>query len=124
MNMGKTFLLELNSVNMSYCSTKEAIINKLSKYFFFLFKDLQYNIRTIGGYLSREKTLNSFWPLGISSHSEEKVWFVKMPANGHSILEQLSYKPRTSHIRRKKNKFVFQRPNIFSIISIIYSSIL
>jgi len=38
--MGKTSFLELNGVNMSYCSAKETIINKLEKCFFFLFKDL------------------------------------------------------------------------------------
>jgi len=37
-NMRKTFFLELNGINMSYCSTKEAIINKLEKYFFLLLK--------------------------------------------------------------------------------------
>jgi len=39
-NMGKTSLLELNSVNMSHSSTKEAIINELKKCFLFLLKDL------------------------------------------------------------------------------------
>jgi len=39
-NMGKTSLLELNGMNMSYCSTKEAIINELEKCFFLLLKDL------------------------------------------------------------------------------------
>ena len=72
----------------------------------------------ISGCLSREKTLNNFWPLGISSHGE------KMPANGYSILEQLSYKPRTSYMRRRKNEFASQIPNIFSTIPIMYSSIL
>jgi len=78
----------------------------------------------ISSCLSREKTLNNFWPLGISSHGEEKVWFVKMSANGYSILEQLSHKPKTPHMRRRKNKFVSQRPNVFSIIPIMHSSIL
>ena len=39
-NMGKTSLLELNSVNMSHSSTKEAIINELKKCFLLLLKDL------------------------------------------------------------------------------------
>ena len=39
-DMGKTSLLELNSVNMSYSSTKETIINELEECFFFLLKDL------------------------------------------------------------------------------------
>ena len=78
----------------------------------------------ISGCLSREKTLNNFWSLKISSHGEEEVWFVKMPANSYSILEQLSHKPRTVYMRRRKNKFVSQRPNIFSIMPIMYSSIL
>jgi len=38
--MRKTSLLELNSINMSYCSIKEAIINKLEKYFLLLLKDI------------------------------------------------------------------------------------
>jgi len=38
-NIGKTSLLELNGVNMSYCSTKEAIINELEKCFLLLLKD-------------------------------------------------------------------------------------
>ena len=38
--MEKISLLELNGVNMSYCSTKEAIISKLEKCFFLLLKDL------------------------------------------------------------------------------------
>ena len=38
-NMGKTSFLELNGVNMSYCSAKEAIINELEKCFFLLLKD-------------------------------------------------------------------------------------
>jgi len=39
-NMGKISLLELNSVDISYSSTKEAIINELEKCFFLLLKDL------------------------------------------------------------------------------------
>jgi len=39
-NVGKTSFLELNGVNMSYSSTKEAIINELEKCFLFLLKDL------------------------------------------------------------------------------------
>jgi len=38
--MGKTFLLELNGMNMSHSSTKETIINELEECFFFLLKDL------------------------------------------------------------------------------------
>jgi len=40
MDVGKTSLLELNGVNMSYSSTKETIINELEKCFLFLLKDL------------------------------------------------------------------------------------
>jgi len=47
-----------------------------------------------------------------------------MSANDHTILEQLGYKPRTPHMRRRKNKFVSQRLNIFSIMPIMHSSIL
>ena len=39
-DMGKTSLLELNGVNMSYSSTKETIINELEECFFLLLKDL------------------------------------------------------------------------------------
>ena len=39
-NVGKTSFLELNGMNMSYSSTKEAIINKLEKCFLLLLKDL------------------------------------------------------------------------------------
>ena len=39
-NVGKTSFLELNGVNMSYSSTKEAIINELEECFLFLLKDL------------------------------------------------------------------------------------
>ena len=39
-DMGKISLLELNSVNMSYCSAKEAIINELEECFLLLLKDL------------------------------------------------------------------------------------
>jgi len=52
---------------------------------------------------------------------------VKMSVNSYSILEKLDHKSRTFYMRGKKNEFVFQRPSIFtiiSIISIIYSSIL
>jgi len=38
-NMGKISLLELNGMNISYCSTKEAIINELKKYFLLLLKE-------------------------------------------------------------------------------------
>jgi len=38
-DMGKTSLLELNGMNMSYSSTKEAIINELEECFFLLLKD-------------------------------------------------------------------------------------
>jgi len=38
-NMGKTSFLELNGVNMSHSSTKEAIINELEKCFLLLLKD-------------------------------------------------------------------------------------
>jgi len=38
-DMGKTSLLELNGMNMSYSSTKDAIINELEKYFLLLLKD-------------------------------------------------------------------------------------
>ena len=52
------------------------------------------------------------------------VWFVEVSSNGHSILEQLGHKPRTPHIRREKNEFASQNPNIFSIMPIMHSSIL
>jgi len=39
-DVGKTSFLELNGVNISYSSTKEAIINELKKYFLLLLKDL------------------------------------------------------------------------------------
>jgi len=68
--------------------------------------------------------VDDFWPLGISSHGKEEIWFVEMSANGHSILKQLGYKPRSPHMRRRKNKFASQRPNIFSIMHIMHSSIL
>jgi len=38
-NMGKTSLLELNSMDMSYSSTKETIINELKECFLLLLKD-------------------------------------------------------------------------------------
>ena len=38
-DMGETSLLELNGVDMSYSSTKEAIINELEKCFLLLLKD-------------------------------------------------------------------------------------
>jgi len=38
-DVGKTSFLELNSVNMSYSSTKETIINELAKCFLFLLKN-------------------------------------------------------------------------------------
>ena len=38
-NMGKISFLELNGVNMSHSSTKEAIINELEKCFLLLLKD-------------------------------------------------------------------------------------
>ena len=37
--MGETSLLELNGVDMSYCSAKKTIINKLEKCFFLLLKN-------------------------------------------------------------------------------------
>ena len=55
--------------------------------------------------LAREETIDDFWPLGISCYGKEEIWFVKVPANGHSILEQLDHKPRTPHMRRGKNEF-------------------
>jgi len=39
-DMGKTSLLELNGMDMSYSSTKEIIINELEKCFLLLLKDL------------------------------------------------------------------------------------
>jgi len=39
-DMEKTSFLELNGMDMSYRSTKEAIINELEKCFFLLLKDL------------------------------------------------------------------------------------
>jgi len=60
----------------------------------------------------------------ISSHGKEEIWFVEVSTKGHSIMEQLGYKHRTPHMRREKNEFVFQKPNIFSIMPIIHSSIL
>ena len=38
-DVGKTSLLELNGVNMSYHSAKEAIINELKEYFLLLLKN-------------------------------------------------------------------------------------
>ena len=38
-DMGETSLLELNGVNMSYCSAKKAIINELEECFLLLLKD-------------------------------------------------------------------------------------
>ena len=39
-DMGKISLLELNSMDMSYSSTKETIINELKECFLLLLKDL------------------------------------------------------------------------------------
>jgi len=39
-DMGETSLLELNGMNISYSSAKEAIINELEECFFLLLKDL------------------------------------------------------------------------------------
>jgi len=39
-DIGKTSLLELNGMDMSYSSTKEAIINELEECFLLLLKDL------------------------------------------------------------------------------------
>ena len=49
---------------------------------------------------------------------------MKMSANSYSILKKLGHKPRTFYMREKKNKFASQRPSIFTIMFIIYSSIL
>ena len=68
--------------------------------------------------------MDDFWSLGIGSYGKEEIWFVEVSANGHSILKQLGHKSRTPHMRREKNKFAFQRPNIFSIMPIMHSSIL
>ena len=38
-DMEETSLLELNGVNMSYCSAKKAIINELEECFLLLLKD-------------------------------------------------------------------------------------
>jgi len=38
-DMRKTSLLELNGIDISYSSTKEAIINELEEYFLLLLKD-------------------------------------------------------------------------------------
>ena len=38
-DMGEISLLELNGMNMSYSSAKEAIINELKEYFLLLLKD-------------------------------------------------------------------------------------
>jgi len=122
--MEKISFLELNGMDMSYSSAKEAIIHELEECFLLLLKHLRYNVRMISSCLARKKTMNDFWPLGIGSYGKEEVWFVKLSANGHSILEQLGHKPGTSYMIREKNEFVSQRPNIFSIIPIMYSSIL
>ena len=68
--------------------------------------------------------MDDFWSLGISCHGKKEIWFMKVSTNGHSILKQLGHKPRTFYMRRRKNEFVSQRPNIFSIMSIMHSSIL
>ena len=77
----------------------------------------------ISSCLTREETMNNFWSLKISCHSKEEIWFMKVFTNSHSILKQLGHKPKTSHMRREKNKFVSQRPNILSIMPIMHSSI-
>ena len=51
--------------------------------------------------------MEDFWPLGISSHGKEEIWFIEVSANGHSILEQLGHKSRTSYISGGENEFVF-----------------
>jgi len=53
--------------------------------------------------------VEDFWSLGISSHGKKEIWFVEVSARGHSVLKQLGYKPRTPHIRRGKNEFMFQK---------------
>ena len=55
--------------------------------------------------LARKETMDDFWPLGISSHGKEEIWFVEVSANGHSILEQLGHKSRASYMRGGENKF-------------------
>jgi len=61
----------------------------------------------ISNCLTREETVKNFWLLGISSHGKEEVWFVEVPENGHSILEQLGHKSRASYIRGGENEFAF-----------------
>ena len=55
-DMRKTSLLELNSMDISYSSAKEAIINELEKWFLFLLKYPWYNVKMISSCLTREKT--------------------------------------------------------------------
>jgi len=45
-DVGKTSLLELNGVNISYSSAKETIINELEKCFLLLLKDIMRVLRT------------------------------------------------------------------------------
>jgi len=68
--------------------------------------------------------MDNFWPLEISSYGKKEIWFMEVSTNGHSILEQLVHKSRTSHMRRGKNEFVSQRPNIFSIMPMSWNNIL
>ena len=49
--------------------------------------------------------MENFWSLRISSYGKKEVWFVEVPANGHSILEQLGHKSRASYMRGGKNEF-------------------
>jgi len=45
----------------------------------------------ISSCLTREETMNNFWPLGISSYGKKEIWFVKVSVNGHNVLKQLGY---------------------------------
>ena len=49
---------------------------------------------------------------------------MKVFSDSYSILKQLGYKSRAFYMRGEKNEFVSQRPSIFTIMSIMYSSIL
>src|SRR5882762_1140233 len=82
----KATLLEINGMNASHCDTKTTTIHDVCNQVFHLgMEDANHQIRAISCSLAFKELPFHFWPVGISSGSEEKVSTAKVAIDGKGI---------------------------------------
>src|SRR5882762_641304 len=83
----KATLLELNGMNVSHCDTKTTTLHDVCHQGnHFGMEDANHQIRAIRCSLAFKELPLDFWPVGISSGSEEEISTPKVAVDGKGIL--------------------------------------